>query len=79
MIDIRGRISGNKQDIGKKHVQDSYHNFMMIYGWIPWKEFQDIPLSQYFTLMNKVNMEIGRRKAFMNGVLRGQGFKNPQL
>lgn len=69
--------SSNKRQVTDKHLDDAYHNFMVCYGWIPKKEFDELDLSTFWELLSKVIEQKDKMENFRLVMLKFAGVKNP--
>ena len=61
----------------EKDLEVMHHQFMKIYGWIPFDEFKNIPLATLFTLHKMVFEEINKQEELRIILLKFCGVKNP--
>ena len=68
----------SNKPLSEEDLVDLHHKFMEVYGWIPLKEFTDMPLPTFWGLAYKVSEEKARRENFRLNMLMFAGVKNPK-
>lgn len=76
MQEIKNRIFGSSaRELSEEDLIQIYHDFMVIYGWIPLNEFLDIETPRLWTLNEKVQEEKRKREIFRLAYLKVHGVK----
>jgi len=73
-----GEQSKKKERVIEEDLEVMHHNLMKMYGWIPLKEFKELPLSTLFGLHNQVMKEIQKQEELRLYTLKYYGVKNPK-
>ena len=73
LLEQREKQSFTMDDLPRLH-----HLFMKYYGWIPLKEFKEMPLSRLFTLSKFINEEERKSEELRLCTLKYYGVKHPK-
>ena len=75
---LREEIFGKR----KKKLKDDdlitiHHNLMLVYGWIPLKDLEDMPMPMLWNLNDKAMEYITKWERYRLIMMKGAGLKNP--
>lgn len=79
MLDIKSRIQNSSKALSMDQLDDAYPLMMKVYGYIPFKEFNDMPLNMFWDLYLYALKEHNKQEQFMLTMLKFAGVKNPKF
>lgn len=71
-------ITHSKKLLTADDVVKIRHNLMLVYGWIPLKDFKEILLPELWDLNHLAVKEVGKRENLRLCSLKFYGVKNPK-